>query len=120
MQRFLIPVITLSLISWSICIYMLFFTPPQNDPWVFLFLTILFVSLEMTSGLVIHLARCRFCPTWQNRREILHESLALALPPSLTIPLFLLLRYITLDSLFNIGILLLLAVSFEVYIIRKI
>ena len=119
MQRFLIPIILISLTAWAICTYMLFLTPPQDDLWVILFLATLFVSIEMTAGLVIHALRHRFRPHWQNRREILRESLVLALPPSLATVLFLLLRYLAIDLPLNTGTLLLLSISLEAYLIKK-
>ena len=118
-QRFLFPIITLALISWAICGYIIFCTPPQSDLWVLTFLTTLFVSLEITAALATNIVKCRLAPNWQNRREIFRESLTLALPPALTIPTLLLLRYLAADSLFNTGTLLLFAVSLEICIIRK-
>ena len=119
MQRFLIPIIILGLAAWSICAYMVFFTPPQSDWWVLLFLAVLFISLETTLGLAIHFLKSRCRPNWQDRREILHESLAAAFPPTLTACSLLFLRYFAADSAFNVGTLLLSGLALEVYITRK-
>jgi len=119
MHRFLIPIIIFSIASWSAASYMVFFTPPQSDSWVLLFLSALFLSVEITSGLIIYAVRAKFLPSWRERREVLRESLKLSLPCSLGVFLFLFLRYFTMDSKFNLAILFLLLISLGVYIIRK-
>jgi len=120
MERFLIPIIIISVLAWGSGGYLLLFTAPNNELVVLLFLFSILTGLEFSLALLSYTLRQRSRPQWYKPRDTFRESIKLALPPALGATLFLSLRYFGMASPLNLGFLLLLLGLAEVQIIREI
>jgi len=119
MQRFLISLIIPTLAGWGICSYMIFFTLPKDIQWVLLFLVTLFITLELTLGIILYSVRSRTAPNWLNKRNLLRESMLLTIPPALVVPSYLILRYTNIDKWYTVSILFISLSLIEYQTIRK-
>lgn len=119
MPRFLISVIIPALAAWGICGYMVFFTLPRNARWVSLFLITLVVALELSLGIILYSIRARNAPTWLDKRQLLRETALITLLPAAALPLYLALRYATLDRWYIITLLVVSIILSEYQITRK-
>jgi len=117
--NFIFPIIIASLGLWLATGYIVCFTLPINDLQVLLLLVLLFSAVETTLTLIIFTVRNHLLPQWPERRVILRESSKLALSPALGIFLFLLLRYLTMDTAINLVVLVIFLTLAEYHLIKN-
>ncbi len=120
MQKFLIPIMISALSGWALCFYIIFFTLPQNSSWVIIFLSTLLITVALTLAIALYILKSYRASPWMDKRALFRDSVLMAFPIALSLPLYLGIRYIAVDTWYTVSILLLLILFSEYQILKRV
>lgn len=111
MHKFIYTILIICLALWGLFAYILFNVSPESLQGVFIFITVLMFAMAFTFSVPIYFFYYKRAPTFSNLRYLYRKSLKWGVFFGASLCGYLLLRILKVDTLVNVGLLLLLVVS---------
>lgn len=111
MHKFIYTILIICLALWGLFAYILFNVSPESFQGILVFIIVLMFAMSFTFSVPIYIFYYKRAPTFSNLRYLYRKSLKWGLFLGAGICGYLLLRILKVDTLVNVGLLVLLVVS---------